>query len=778
MLQRLVAFRLVFVFTLSLFLSNSFGQQLYSISGTVRDSLSGETIAGASVHIVNKANTLGRTNNYGFFSLTIPPGEYYLNVSFVGYQTKIQEITINKDTSMVILLDIGNTLDAVQINANSQREILNSSVMGTNKLNMGEILKVPVLFGEKDILKTIQLLPGVISGGEGNSGFFVRGGAIDQNLIILDEATVYNASHLFGFFSTFNSDAIKEVTLYKGGMPPQYGGRLSSVLDINMLDGNKKEFKAQGGVGLIASRFALEGPLKKDKGSFMVSARRTYADMFLKLSKDSTVNSSSLYFYDLNLKTNYQFNEQNTLYLSGYFGKDVLGYAKSFGFDWGNSTATLRWNHIYNPRLFSNTSLIYGDFNYNVDVFDNDANFNIASLIRSYTLKQDFQFYAKSNHIFRFGLNALKQKISPANFISRDTSTYSSLESESRSGVQLDTYISHEWSPSDRINMLYGFRLSSFLATGPGTFNEYDSDGDIINSSSYSGSKVVKSYFVLEPRFSINYKIDQVSSVKASYNRNSQNLHLLSNSTASLPTDVWMMSSQNIKPQLADQGAIGYFRTINDDQLEFSTELYYKDMKNQIDFKTNADIQANPNVEADLIYGKGRAYGLELFLKKSKGKLNGWISYTLSRSERQFDGINQGNWFAARQDRIHDLSLVAMYQINDKWSFSSTFIYSTGNAITFPSGKYVVNEKPVWYYSERNGYRMPDYHRLDLGFTYEPKSKSKFRSTWDFGLYNAYNHKNAYIIDFREKEDNRDITEAYKISLFGIIPSVTWNFKF
>ena len=771
-------FRFAFIIALSLFLSNSFAQQLYSVSGTVRDSLTGETIAGASVRIEDKDRVTGQTNSYGFFSLRVPSGEYNLTVSFIGYQSKTEQVRIDRDTLLLVHLNIGNTLDAVQINANSQREILNSSIMGTNKLQMGEIQKVPVLFGEKDVLKTIQLLPGVISSGEGNSGFFVRGGAIDQNLIVLDEATVYNASHLFGFFSTFNSDAIKDVTLYKGGMPPQYGGRLSSVLDINMLDGNKKEFKAQGGIGLIASRFALEGPLKKDKGSFMLSARRTYADTFLKLSKDSTVNNSSLYFYDLNLKTNYQFNEQNTVYLSGYFGKDVLGYAKSFGFDWGNSTATLRWNHIYNPRLFSNTSLIYGDFNYNVDVFDEDANFNIASLIRSYTLKQDFQYYAKSDQTFRFGLNILKQKISPANFVSRDTSTYSSLESESRSGIEMNTYLSHEWNPSDRINMLYGFRLSSFLATGPGTFNEYDGDGDIVNSNHYTSSKIVKSYFILEPRFSINYKIDQVSSVKASYNRNSQNLHLLSNSTASLPTDVWMMSSQNIKPQLADQGAIGYFRTINDDQLEFSAELYYKDMKNQIDFKANADVQANPNVEADLLYGKGRAYGLELLMKKSKGRLSGWVSYTLSRSERQFDAINRGDWFAARQDRTHDLSLVTMYQINDQWSFSGTFVYSTGNAVTFPSGKYIVDEKPVWYYSERNGYRMPDYHRLDLGFTYEPKPKSKLKSTWDFGLYNVYNHKNAYMIDFRENEDNRNITEAYKISLFGIIPSVTWNFKF
>jgi len=771
-------YKVILTFIFSFFVFDlSFAQKQYTISGTIRDASSGETLIGASVNIQG-GNEASVTNDYGFFSLTLDPGEYDLRISFIGFNSQIHHLILNKDTTFSAALSTGNTLEAVQINADRPRDILNSAIMGTNKFQVAEILKVPVLFGEKDILKTIQLLPGVISGGEGSSGFYVRGGAIDQNLILLDEAPVYNASHLFGFFSTFNSDAIKEMTLYKGGMPPQYGGRLASVLDISMLDGNKKRFSAKGGIGLIASRLALEGPLKKDKGSFMISARRTYADMFLKLSKDSSINSSSLYFYDLNVKTNYQFNENNTVYLSGYFGKDVLGYSDLFGFDWGNATATLRWNHVFNPRLFSNTSLIYGDFNYNVDVFDDDANFNIASLIRSFTFKQDFHFYAKSNHLFQFGVSALKQKISPANFISRDTSTLSSLESESRSGLEVNAYASHDWKISERLNMLYGLRFSTFMVLGPGAFNEYDSEGDIISSTNYSNNALVKQYYILEPRVSLNFKLNPFSSLKASYNRNSQNLHLLTNSTASLPTDVWVMSSQNIRPQLADQGAFGYFKTFKDDQFEFSAELYYKTMQNQIDFKANADIQANPNVEADLLYGKGRAYGLELFLKKRSGKLNGWVSYTLSRSERQFDEIDQGNWFSARQDRTHDLSVVAMYQINDRWSFSSTFVYSTGNAVTFPSGKYIIDEKPVWYYTERNGSRMPDYHRLDLGFTFEPKSKGRIKSTWDFGLYNAYNHKNAYLIDFRENEANRNVTEAYKISLFGIIPSVTWNFKF
>lgn len=765
--------RFLLVIALFVFVPPAFAQEQHSISGTIRDAETGETLIGASVRAGESATV---ANGYGFFSLTLDPGEYDLVISFIGYESKTEEIVLTEDTTFSISLKSATTLDAVEINANSISKNINSPIMGANNFQVQDILKVPVLFGEKDILKTVQLLPGVISGGEGNSGFFVRGGAVDQNLIILDEATVYNASHLFGFFSTFNSDVIKEVTLYKGGMPAQYGGRLASVLDIHMLDGNKKKFSAKGGLGLIASRLAVEGPLKKDKGSFIISGRRTYADLFLKLSPDSTVNNSKLYFYDLNLKLNYQFNERNTLYLSGYFGKDVLGYADMFGFDWGNATTTLRWNHVFNNRLFSNTSLIYGRFNYNVDVFDEDANFNIASLVDNFNLKQDFQYYARDNHSLFFGFNVLNQKVSPADFISRDTTTLASIGSEPRRGLELDAYISHDWKVSERLSAIYGLRLSSFMALGPGTFHRYDADGDIIDTEYHDDASVVRQYLALEPRISVNFKLNDQSSLKASYNRNSQNLHLLSNSTASLPTDVWVMTSQNIKPQLAGQGAVGYFRNFSDNQYEFSAEVYYKEMSNQIDFKTNADIQANPNVEADLLYGDGRAYGLELYLRKHTGRLNGWLSYTLSKSERSFDDIDNGAWFNARQDRTHDLSVVGMYELNDRWSISSTFVYSTGNAITFPSGKYIADGRPVWYYTERNGYRMPDYHRLDIGFTYEPKSDGKLKSTWDFGLYNVYSRKNAYIIDFRENEANE--TEAYKIALFGMIPSVTWNFKF
>jgi hypothetical protein len=763
---------------LSLFgASTAFSQANYTLSGSVRDASTGETLSGASVEVVGgKAQAL--SNDYGFFSMRVAAGSYELRVSYVGYQSHTRQLRLDGDTSVTFALEPGSLLEAVEISSVPQTQNLTTAMMGTNQFQVRDIEKVPVLFGEKDVLKTLQLLPGVLSGGEGSSGFFVRGGAADQNLIILDEAIVYNASHLLGFFSTFNSDAIKDMTLYKGGMPAEYGGRLASVLDISMLEGNKKEFRVKGGVGLIASRIAVEGPLKKDKGSFMLSGRRTYADVFLKLSGDSTISNSSLYFYDLNLKANYQFNDRNTLYLSGYSGKDLLAYSGSFGFDWGNTTASARWNHVFSPALFSNTSLIYGGFDYHVDIFEKEANFTIASLVRNYQLRQDFQYYPGNGHVVKFGAGALRQRVSPADFQSRDTSSFNSLASEARNGLELNAYVSHDWKVSDRFNVLYGLRLSLFRAMGPGTFNRYDPDGEISETVFLPDAGLVKQYFNPEPRLSLNYRLSELTSLKVSYNRNSQNLHLLSNSSASLPTDVWMMSSQNIRPQLADQLALGYFRNLRENQYEFSAEVYYKTMQNQIDFRVNADIQANPNVEADLLYGDGRAYGLELFLKKRTGRLTGWLSYTLSRSERQFEEIDAGRWFPARQDRTHDLSLVGMYEISDRWTFSGTFVYSTGNAVTFPSGKYTVNEKPVWYYSERNGYRMPAYHRMDIGFTYEPPAKGKLVSTWDFSLYNAYNHKNAYIIDFRESEANPNISEAYKTSLFGIIPSVTWNFKF
>lgn len=753
-------------------------QERLVLSGYVKDSRSGESLIGAVVQQSGTPNATS-TNSYGFFSLTLPAGEQNVTVTYVGFAPYQQPL--NMATNQRLTFDLKpsvNLLDEVQVSAKKKDDQVRSAQMGALNFSMEEIRNIPVVFGEKDLLKTIQLLPGVASGGEGSANFYVRGGGSDQNLILLDEATVYNAAHLLGFFSTFNSDAIKDVQLFKGGVPAQYGGRISSVMDISMLDGNKKKFTAEGGIGLIASRLKIEAPIVKDKGSFMLSARRTYADLFLKLSKDESVNSSKLYFYDVNAKVNYTFNDKNTLYLSGYFGKDELGYNNLFGFDWGNATATVRWNHIVNDKLFSNTSLIYSDFSYNVKVDNDDSDFTIASKIQNWNLKQDFSYYANGNSTLRFGVNLLQQGIKPASLLATSNSAVNSIAVDSRQGLEVAGYLSHEWKVLDRLSVIYGLRLTDFMVMGPGSFYTYDAEGDPLEEQIY-GSKIIKHYFNIEPRFSASYMLNAKSSVKASYNRIAQNLHQLTNTTSSLPTDQYVVSSALIKPQIADQVALGYFRNFKDNTYEFSVEAYYKYLDNQIDFRNDADLQANKYLEGDLLFGVGRAYGLEWLLRKNEGKFTGWISYTLAKSERQFDQINEGRWYNARQDRTHDISLVGMYTLSKKWSLGATFVYNTGNAITFPSGKYSVDNKTLFYYTERNGYRMPNYHRLDLSATYEPQRDSKrMHSSWSFGLYNAYNRKNAYIIDFREQEGNPSVTEAYKIALFGVIPSVTWNFKF
>ncbi len=767
-----------FVGLLSCLFDTVAAQSRHTISGYIRDAGTGETLIGASVQLQNNALTGTRTNSYGFYSLTLPESDYVLVFSHVGYQPREIAIRLNGDKPLDVTLSAGELLDEVTIGRTMRDDHIRNPQMGVNRVDVNEIRHVPVLFGEKDVLKTIQLLPGVVSGGEGSSNFHVRGGAGDQNLILLDEATVYNASHLFGFFSTFNSDAIKEIKLYKGGMPAQYGGRLASVLDILMLDGNQQAFGAQGGVGLIASRLKVDGPIVADRGSFMISGRRTYADLFLKLSDDPDINQSRLYFYDLNAKANYRINERNTVFLSGYFGRDVLGYSNQFGFDWGNVTSTLRWNSLLSERMFSNTVLVFSDFNYNVAITNNDFDFAIASRIRNYNLKQDFQFYASNSSTLRFGVDLLKQRIQPASIEANEDTPVNSLQLEDRRGAELAAYLSHEWKPIPQLSLVYGLRISNFLLFGPGNFSTYDEAGDIIQREAYEKGELVTHYLQFEPRLSLSYQLNADKSIKFSYNRNTQNLHQLSNSTSSLPTDAWVMSSNNIKPQLADQAALGYYQQFGGNTFEFSIETYYKYMQHQIDYRNGADLQANSHIESELLFGLGRAYGVELFLKKKSGKFNGWLSYGLSRSERQFDAINEGRWFAARQDRTHDAAAVAMYQLSPRWNVSATFVYSTGNAVTFPSGKYTVGEETLWYYTERNGYRMPDYHRLDLGVTWESKPTNRFASSWTLGVYNAYNRKNAYLIDFRESEKNPAVTEAYRIALFGIIPSITWNFKF
>ncbi len=766
------------LFILIIYSQLTIAQNKFTLSGTVADEGTGETLIGASIKLTGKISSGGISNSYGFYAVNVPSGSYEVSVSFIGYKTTVRSIELTKDTKINFTLQEENQLTEVVISATKRNENVSSPQMGLQKINIREINNVPVLLGEKDVLKTLQLLPGIKSAGEGNSGFYVRGGATDQNLILLDEAPVYNASHLLGFFSTFNSDAIKDVSVYKGGMPAQYGGRLASVLDIKMNDGNKKEFTAEGGIGLISSRVKVEGPIVKDKGSFMISARRTYLDAFLALSSDSSINGNTLFFYDLNAKGNYQLDDKNTLFLSGYFGRDKLGISDTFGFNWGNSTVTLRWNHLYSSRLFSNTSLIYSNYNYVIQNFMEENDFAVNSSIKDFNFKQDFEYSLNDQHNFKFGVNAIHHTIAPGKLTASETSSVNETNYENRKGLELAAYVSDEWNLNERFNLVYGLRLSNFALLGPGNFKTYDADGNTLSTLAYRSGELVKNYINLEPRISVAYQLSSSSSLKAAYTRNTQNVHLMSNSTSTSPTDLYIMNSNNVKPEIADQVAAGYFRNFSNDKYEFSAEIYYKSMQNQIEYRSGTDLRGNSNVEADLLYGDGRAYGIELFLKKRFGKFNGWIGYTLSRTERQFDAINNAKWFYAKQDRTHDLSLVGIYKANERWTFSSVFVYNTGNAVTYPSGKYQINNRTVFYYTEKNGYRTPEYHRLDVSATLEGKPGRKIQSSWSFGIYNLYNRQNAFSIDFEDNPDDSSKTQVVRTTLFGIIPSVTWNFKF
>jgi hypothetical protein len=744
----------------------------FTVSGTIRDAKTGEELIGASV-VVQELTGIGITcNEYGFYSLTLKSGSYTLKTSFIGYEPTTSKIVLDKDLKLDINLSNGTELKEVVVAARKQDENVTKAQMGVEKLDITEISKIPVLFGEKDVLKTLQLLPGVKSAGEGNSGFYVRGGSSDQNLILLDEAPVYNASHLLGFFSTFNSDAIKDVTLIKGNSPAQYGGRLSSVLDVKMNEGNDKTYHVKGGIGLISSRVSVEGPIQKEKSSFLVTGRRTYADAFLKLS--DKFKDNSLYFYDFNAKANYRINDKNRIFASGYFGRDKLGFGSAFGIDWGNKTGTLRWNSILNPKLFSNTSVIYSDYNYNIKVSATGTGFKINSQIQDWNLKQEFQYFPNTENSWRFGFNSIYHTLTPSRF---KTDSGSSQPQISRFALENAVYANNTYTVNSKFNIDYGLRLSSYSILGGDTYNLYQ-NGKKSDSVVLAKGNWGKTYFNVEPRLSFSYKMTDYSSIKLAYSRNTQNLHLLSNSTSTSPTDQWIGNSYNIKPEISDQVGLGYFRNFADNAFEFSAETYYKNMQNQVDYRNGADINSAPDVESELLFGKGRAYGLELYLKKKTGKFTGWLSYTLSRTERKIDGISNNNWYAAKQDRTHDISIVGMYQLTTNWSLAANWVYYTGNAVTFPSAKYPISGKTIYYYTERNGYRMPAYHRMDLSATYEKKRAGRYQSSWNFGLYNAYARENAYTITFKDNPDDPTRTQAVQTALFKIVPSVTYNFKF
>jgi hypothetical protein len=750
-----------------------FGQSKYTISGTIKDKRNGETLIGVSVSLMEQ-NTLGTIcNEYGFYSLTVEQGSVHLIFRYVGYKT--DTIAVSLTNNVVVnhsMQEESAQLKEVVVSSKKKDDNIRKAEMGVTRLDVKEIEKVPVIFGEKDILKTIQLLPGVKSAGEGNSGFFVRGGSGDQNLILLDEAPVYNASHLLGFFSTFNSDALKDVSIIKGNSPAQYGGRLSSVLDVKMKEGNTNDYNVTGGIGLISSRISVEGPIQNDKSSFIVSGRRTYADLFLKATNDYSDNS--LYFYDLNAKANYRFNDKNRIYVSGYFGKDVLGFGDNFGIDWGNTTATIRWNSIISPKVFSNTSFIYSKYDYNIKVNSGGTDININSQIKDWNLKEEFQWFPNAKNSIRFGFNSMYHTITPSRF---EGASLNESDKKSRYSLENAIFANNTMKINERLNLDYGLRLSLYTILGGDTYREYD-QGKLTDSVVLTSGTVGKTYVNLEPRLQMSYMLNELSSIKGGFARNTQNLHLLSNSTSTSPTDQWIGNSYNIKPEICDQLSVGYFRNFAENKYQFSVETYYKAMQNQVDYKNGADINSAPDIESELLYGDGRAYGVELLFKKTEGRFTGWLGYTLSRTERKIDGINNNDWYVARQDRTHDVSLVGMYQLTKRWSVSSVFVYNTGNAVTFPSGKYNLNSNTVFYYTERNGYRMPAYHRLDFGATYTKPHKGKYESSWNFSIYNAYGRENAYTITFEDDPNDASKTRAIQTSLFRWVPSITYNFKF
>jgi hypothetical protein len=773
-------FKLLQLLIILLSVNSLSAQNKYSIGGTISDQSNGEILIGATVSVKEMPGTGSGTNEYGFFSLTLPEGNYTLLINYIGYQQLEQKIELKANQQLNFKLSEADLLsETVEVTAERKNENIVSSDIGVDKLDAKEIRKIPVLFGEQDILKTLQLLPGVKSMGEGSGGLYVRGGDNSQNLILLDEAVVYNPNHLLGFFSTFNSDAVKDIALYKGTAPAEYGGRISSVLDVRMNDGSNQKFHFGGGIGLISSRLFVEGPIVKDKGSFLVSARRTYADVFLKFSRDTIINNNQLYFYDLNLKANYKINDKNRIFLSGYFGRDVFKFQKRFGIDWGNITGTVRWNHIWNQRLFSNTSLIYSDYDYKVSLFLDESNqFSLTSVIKNVNLKHEFQFFPAPKQSFKFGLASFYHQITPGQVEVTGLDGFNPPQLQDRYAWENAIFASGNWKPNARWNIDYGIRISSFSAIGKGDFYSFDEGGIVNDTISYKAGQFVKTYVNPEPRFNMAYIISPLHSIKFSYTRNTQNLHLISNSTSSTPTDIWLASSKNLKAEIGDQISMGYYRNFYNDMFQLSAEVYYKHLQNQIDLKNGAEIRANELIEGELLKGTGRAYGLELLLKKKIGKVSGWLGYTLSRTERNIDGINNGNWYPAKQDATHDASLVVIYDITKKWTVSGIFVYRTGNAVTFPSGKYEINGQVQYYYTERNGQRMPAYHRMDLGATYNFKKRKRWESSLNFSVYNAYARKNPYTIDFQEDPENPDKIQAVKTYLFTFVPSITYNFKF
>ena len=775
---------------LGLIFFSSFAQEKVTLSGYIRDSLSRETLIGASLQTKNPVKGIS-TNQYGYFSISLPKGRYVFLLSYVGYFPMEIEIDLQEDIIRDFFLLSKSSLSQ-EIVISSRRRDLNvkSAQMGQIDLSINKVKSLPVLFGEVDPLKTLQLFPGVSNAGEGNSGIYVRGGGPDQNLILLDDAVVYNSGHLFGFFSIFNGDAIKNISLIKGGMPSQYGGRLSSVLDVSMKDGNMQRLQVDGGIGTISSRLSLQGPIKKDKASFIVSGRRTYIDALIKpfIKKGSQFYGSGYYFYDLNTKFNYKFSSKDRLYVSGYFGRDVFDFVNrkrqfDVGVPWGNSTLTARWNHVFSQKLFVNTTAVYNDYNFSFNALQNDFNIGLKSGIRDFNLKSDFDHYVSTEHKLKYGFQVTKHRFTPSVISGKQDSTiFAPNSTQIKWANEMSLYFQDDWELGEKLKFNYGLRWSGFQQLGPFTNYNLDLNGTRLDSAVYKKNETVKFYQGPEPRATLRYAVNDETSLKWAVTQNRQYIHLVSNAGTTLPTDIWVPSTLRVKPQISWQYATGIFRNFKDNMFETSIEVYYKSMQNQIEYKEGYT-PSSKDTELEFVFGKGWSYGAELFLNKSKGRFTGWIGYTLAWTWRKFPDINKGKVYPAKYDRRHDLSVVGIYELNPKWKLSAVFVYATGNAITLPEKFFLIEGVLTQQFSEINKYRLAPYHRLDLSATYTPipKKVKRLNGSWMFSIYNAYNRKNPYFYYYNQtgtpSSGNIEV-QATQVSLFPVIPSVTYNFKF
>lgn len=780
----------VVLFLIGLFSLQASAQKRYTISGYINDAATGETMIGATLNV--KGNTRGiSSNQYGFYSLTLSEGKYSLTCSYIGYKTETINIDLIKDTLLNIKLQSGVQLsEEVIVTSRKRDNNVKTAQMGKVTLPIEQIRSIPAFLGEVDLLKVVQLLPGVRNAGEASAGFYVRGGGPDQNLILLDDAVVYNSGHLFGFFSVFNSDAIKNVSLIKGGMPAQYGGRLSSVLDISMKEGNNQKLQVDGGLGLIASRLSIQGPIVKNKASFIVSARRTYIDAITKpfIKESNQFSGSGYYFYDLNAKINYKIDERDHLYLSGYFGRDVFDFVNgtqslNVNIPWGNSTGTLRWNHVFNNKLFVNTTAVYNDYNFTFKASQNNFELKLASGIKDISLKQDYDYYPYSNHKLKFGFLYTYHRFTPSVVSGRqDSVVFNPQNAQLKYAHEAAVYLQDNWEINQKLNINLGLRFSGFQQIGPSKIYTEDLNGNRIDSIVYGRGKALKTYGGFEPRATMRYAINEQTSIKASVTRNLQYIHLVSNAGTTLPTDIWVPSTYKVKPQISWLYALGVFKNFNNNMFETSVEVYYKNMQNQIEYEEGYTPNTIEDIENSFTFGRGWSYGTELFFNKVKGRLTGWVGYTLSWTWRKFPALNFGNKYPAKFDRRNDLSLVAIYELNKKWKLSATFVYGSGNAATLPQRFYIIGGVLTQEYSRINEYRLPSYHRLDLSATLSPKKNAtrKVKREWVFSIYNAYSRKNPYFIYFDQSGSpvNGDIkVQAKQVSIFPIIPAITYNIK-